>query len=228
MLTLFELCGANSEIRFSPYVWRIKMMLEHKGLDYDTKTITFTDKSALEGSGFNRVPVIKHDEKWISESLDIARYLEEVFPPKPLFETPLAAQQAVIINNWMDQNILSPVFMMIVADIFDVLDSDSQVYFRETREARIGCTIESTRGAREERRDAFKASLGPIEAILEDNHFLSGPTPAFADHCLMGPIMFARVTSSFDPFDGSKAIQEWRERMLDQYDGFARNAARAG
>ncbi|WP_262693093.1 glutathione S-transferase N-terminal domain-containing protein [Kordiimonas aquimaris] len=227
MLTLFELSGARPEIRFSPYVWRIKMMLEHKGLDYDTKTVTFTNKSALEGSGLNRVPVIKYGEKWVSESLDIARYLDATFPEKPLFESPLAAEQAVILNNWMDQNILMPVFMMIVADIHDTLDAESQVYFRETREPRIGCTIESTRSARDERRESFKASLAPIEAILANHDYLSGSVPAFADHCLMGPVMFAHIPSSFDPFAGSIPIQAWRERMFDQYGSFARKAPRA-
>lgn len=227
MLTLFELCGARKDVRFSPYVWRVKMMLEHKGIDYDTESVTFTDKSALEGSGFSRVPAIRHNGEWMDESLEIARYLDRAFPEKPLFTSSVAAAQASIITAWIDQNVLMPTFMMIVADIFDALDGPSQVYFRETREPRIGCTIESTREGRDDRRKAFQATLSPIETILMSNDFLSGEAPAFADYCLMGCVMFAHIVSDFDPYEGNAPLTAWRARMFDLFDGFARKAPRS-
>lgn len=228
MLTFFELCGADPDVRFSPFVWRIKLMLAHKDLAYSSETVTFTDKSALEGSGFKTVPVIRHDDTWVSESFTIARYLDQHFPGNPLFETTLAAEQAVLLNNWFDRNIVMPVFPMIVADVFAAIDTDSQKVFRATREPRLGGRkIEDTLEGREEAREAFRANLMPLEKILENNGYLCGDTPAFADYCLMGSLMWPYIVSNFDPVVGSASIKDWRERMFDHFDGLARNAPRA-
>lgn len=228
MLTLFELCGADPSVRFSPFVWRIKLMLEHKGAAYTSQTVTFTDKSALGTSGFKTVPVIKDGDRWVGESLTIARYLDERFSAKPLFETQLAEVQSVLLNNWFDRNVVMPIFPMIVADIFDALDAENQAAFRQSREPRLGGkTIEETRDGRDAAREAFQANLVPLEAILADNEFLCGDSPAFADYCLMGSLMWPYVVSEFDPVAVSAPIRAWRERMFDLNDTIARKAPRA-
>lgn len=228
MLTFYELCGARQDVRFSPFVWRIKLMLAHKAIPHETKTITFTDKTALAGSGLTTVPVIKHNKKWVSESLVIARYLEDNFSGSPLFETPLAAAQAAIINNWVDRNIVMPIFPMIVSDIYDALDEVNKEYFRATREPRLGGRkIEEMRGGRDDLRAAFKANLAPLESIVENNAYLSGAAPAFTDYCLMGSLMWPHIVSDFDPIEESAGLRDWRHRMFGQFDGLAGNAPRA-
>ncbi len=228
MLTLFELCGADRNVRFSPFVWRIKLMLEHKGASYDTQTVTFTDKSALASSTLQAVPVIKDGNSFIGESLVIARWIDQKFPENPLFEGPAARAQAGLLNNWFDRNIVAPMFPMIVSDIFEALDAENQQSFRASREPRLGGkTIEETRDSRDKARDAFRANLGPVESILTDHKFLSGDAPAFADYCLMGSLMWPHIVSVFDPVATSEPIIEWRERMFDLFDGFARKAPRA-
>lgn len=228
MLTLFELCGAQQNVCFSPYAWRIKLMLAHKDISYKSKTVTFVDKAALEGSGIKTVPVIRHGDKWVHESLDIARYLDENFGGNKLFETPLAAQQAAIINNWVDRNIVMPIFPMIVTDIYDALDAANQEYFKATREPRLGGRkIEDMRGGREGLRSAFKANLGPLEAILRTMPYLSGSAPAFVDYCVMGSLMWPHIVSNFDPIEESAELKGWRERMFDLFDGQVGRAPRA-
>ena len=46
-LKLFELVGSETNRPFSPYCWRIRMALAHKGLDVETIAWRFTDKSAI-------------------------------------------------------------------------------------------------------------------------------------------------------------------------------------
>ena len=50
-LQLYDLAGAEPERRFSPYCWRIKLALMHKGLPFDTIPWRFTDKEAIAFSG---------------------------------------------------------------------------------------------------------------------------------------------------------------------------------
>src|SRR5881394_4497405 len=35
-IKLYDLAGAEDDRRFSPYCWRVKMALKHKGLDFET------------------------------------------------------------------------------------------------------------------------------------------------------------------------------------------------
>ena len=54
-LVLYELCGA-ADLRFSPYCWRTRLALEHKGIGYETVPVLFTDKPKIAFSGQKRVP----------------------------------------------------------------------------------------------------------------------------------------------------------------------------
>ena len=57
-MQLYDLAGAESERRFSPYCWRIKLALMHKGLPFDTIPWRFTEKNAIAFSGQGCVPVL--------------------------------------------------------------------------------------------------------------------------------------------------------------------------
>src|SRR3546814_19583617 len=48
--TLYELVGAEDR-RFSPYCWRIRMALAHKGLHAELEPCRFTEKHKLAFSG---------------------------------------------------------------------------------------------------------------------------------------------------------------------------------
>jgi hypothetical protein len=68
-MKLFDLAGAESARRFSPYCWRIKLALAHKGLTAETIPWRFTDKDAIAMSGQGRVPVLLDGDKVVSEFL---------------------------------------------------------------------------------------------------------------------------------------------------------------
>lgn len=46
-LQLYDLAGAESERRFSPYCWRTKLALAHKCLAVETIPWRFTDKDMI-------------------------------------------------------------------------------------------------------------------------------------------------------------------------------------
>src|SRR5690349_15858327 len=57
-IILYDLAGAEAERRFSPFCWRTKMALAHKGLEADTVPWRFTEKDKLPQPNASRVPVI--------------------------------------------------------------------------------------------------------------------------------------------------------------------------
>ena len=77
---MYDLAGADPDLRFSPYCWRTRFALAHKGLPVETMPWRFTDRDAIAFSGQAKVPVIQDGGKVVSDSWAIAEYLEEQLP----------------------------------------------------------------------------------------------------------------------------------------------------
>ena len=56
---LFDLAAGDDTVRFSPYCWRIRMALAHKGLDVNMVPVRFTEKDKIAFSGQKLVPVLR-------------------------------------------------------------------------------------------------------------------------------------------------------------------------
>lgn len=86
MLTLHSMSG-------SPYAWRVWLALEHKGIPYQLKTLSFDDGDFQrpQFAALNprrRVPVIVEDDFALYESAAIMEYLDDKWPDPPrLFST---------------------------------------------------------------------------------------------------------------------------------------------
>ena len=46
-IKLYDLAGADPDLRFSPYCWRVKMAIAHKGLPCETIPWRFLDKPRI-------------------------------------------------------------------------------------------------------------------------------------------------------------------------------------
>ena len=75
-LQLFELVGTDDTRPFSPYCWRIRMALAHKGLSAQSIPWCFTEKEAIAPHKSDKVPVLLDGEKPVVDSWVIANYLE--------------------------------------------------------------------------------------------------------------------------------------------------------
>ena len=62
-ITLYDLAGAEDDRRFSPYCWRVKMALKHKGLAFETIPWRFTEKEAIAFSGSKTVEWLLRPER---------------------------------------------------------------------------------------------------------------------------------------------------------------------
>jgi len=222
-ITLYDLAGADPDRRFSPYCWRTKLALAHKGLAYETVPWLFTDKAAIGFSGQERVPVMIDGDKTIVDSWAIARYLEDHYPDRPsLFGGAIAL--AHFINSWADTALNPILASLIVSDIPACLDPRDTSYFTTSREARFGRPLHQVTADRDQRRPALQAVLAPLRTILADQPFLGGSAPVYADYIVMGTLMWARCVSPFRLLDPGDAVHGWRERLLDRFDGLCRKA----
>ena len=82
----------------SPFSWRVQLVLEEKGLDYEPVLLSFEkgehkSPAHLARSPHGKVPALEDDGVSLYESSAIVEYLEERYPREPLLP-PEAADRA--------------------------------------------------------------------------------------------------------------------------------------
>jgi len=227
-MRLYDLAGADPNLRFSPFCWRTKFALAHKGLAAETVPWRFSEKNVIAFSGSERVPVLTDAEKTIPDSWAIACYLEDAYPDRPsLFGGAAARATTRFLNSWADTVLNPGIIRFVLTDIFRVIDPKDRDYFRTSREQRFGTTLEAFCAEREKHLPAFRKSLVPLRATLAAQPFLAGERPAYADYIVFGSFQWPRCISSFAMLEADDPIAAWRERMLDAFDGLGRRAIAA-
>ncbi len=223
-IIMHDLAGADPDLRFSPYCWRTRFALAHKGLPVETIPWRFTDTADIAFSGQGKVPVIRDGGTVMFDSWTIAEYLEDQAPMPTLFGGPTGLAHARFINAWADSVLLGGIARFIVRDLLDIIDPKDRDYFRSSREARFGMTLEQVQSGRDDRLAAFRDSLAPIRLVLRRQDWLGGPQPSYADHIIAGTLMWPRCASRFALLAEDDPIAFWFGRMLDQYGGLGRGA----
>jgi glutathione S-transferase len=226
-IILYDLAGADPDLRFSPYCWRIRFALAHKGLPVETVPWRFTDGEAIAFSGQGKVPVIRDDGAVVSDSWAIASYLEAQTPTPTLFGGGVGLAHAAFINAWADSVLVGGIARFIIRDLFDVIDPKDRDYFRSSREARFGAPLETIQAGREDRLAGFRDSLLPVRLTLRRQTWLGGAAPSYADHIVAGTLMWPRCVSRFALLEDADPIAQWFGRMLELYGGLGRDARRA-
>jgi len=222
---LYDLAGAEPERRFSPYCWRTRMALAHKGLDVRTVPWRFTEKEVIAFTGQGRVPVLVDGDIAVHDSWAIAVHLEEHYPDRPsLFHGAAAMAVTRFINSWADRVLLPMVATLVVRDILDHLHENDRDYFRTTREKAFGKKLEDVVADRDTRVTQFRQAMEPLRTTLRTQPFIAGDAPAYADYVPFGVLQWARAISPFQLLQPDDPVLAWRDRLLDLFDGLARNA----
>jgi glutathione S-transferase len=224
-ITMYDLAGVEADRRFSPFCWRARMALAHKGLEVETVPWRFTEKDKLPAPNAGRVPVIVDDGRVVHDSSAIADYLEERYPDRPsLFSGPAAKGLSKFVQNWTETVLQVGLIRLVLMDIYAHIGPKDQEYFRQSREARFGTTLEDVVKDREAQLPAFRASLDPLRRTVERQPFLGGDAPTYADYVVFGAFQWARSISDFALLASDDPVFAWRGRMLDLYGGLARTS----
>jgi glutathione S-transferase len=224
-LKLFELVGTDETRPFSPYCWRTRMALAHKGLGVESIPWRFTEKAAISPHNSEKVPVLLDDDNAVVDSWVIANYLEDRYPDRPsLFGGEGGRAMGRMLNWWGDVMVIGGMFPLIVADIVEHLRPVDQVYFRQSREARFGKPLEQVVANRDMDVESFRKGLDPMRLTLKTQPFLGGAAANYADYIVFGGFQWARAVSPFALLKPNDPVYAWRETMLDAFDGMARKS----
>ena len=222
-IAVYELDGID-DVRFSPYCWRTLLALRHKGFDdFERIPVSFRDRSPIAFSNQERVPVLADGDRWVSDSWDIACYLEDTYPDRPtLFGSDMGRAEALFINAWVQQ-IQTGLYNIVLWDAFQTVDPADREWWRAAREKLFG-PIEAYKEGGEEKLASWRDSLEPLRATLRGQAWLSGDAPAYADYIVFGAFQYARCIGRDDVIEKDDPIRQWCERIMNLFGGYARAA----
>ena len=221
---LYELVLANG-CSASPYVWRIRHALAHKGLSCETVPLGFTEISRSFNGRFKTVPVLEHGDSMLAESWDIAEHLDSAFPDRPaLFSGPAEQAMVRLTEAWLSAEILRKMFFIYVLDIHNAARPEDRGYFRRSREERLkGKTLEEATADRESRLPALRDALAPLRAHLSRFPYLGGGAPNYADYIALGTFLWIASVSTLPMLAHDDTLRSWVDRGFDLYGGLGRD-----
>jgi glutathione S-transferase len=224
-IKLYDLAGAEDDRRFSPYCWRVKMALQHKGLAFEAIPWRYTEKDKIAFTGSTTVPVIVDGNRAVYDSWEIAVYLDEAYPSRPgLFQGTESRALTLVLHHWAVRSLHGTLLRAIVMDIYKALHEKDRAYFRETREKRLGARLEDIAADQKKSLAEFRGALEPLRPGLAQANFICGKGPGFADYIVFGAFQWARSISPLRLLEPDDPIYAWRERMLDLFGAYAREA----
>ena len=163
-LRLYELVLEDGRSA-SPFVWRIRYALAHKRIAHECVSLDF-----------------EHGHTAMAESWDIAEYLDRAFPEQPpLFSSPAERSMIRLFDYWFLAGVVRPLLPVYVLDVHNAARPVDRPYFRESREARFGSTLEAFSADRRARLPAIREALSPLRRQLDTQAFLGGDAPNYAD-----------------------------------------------
>ncbi|HEX7054882.1 MAG TPA: glutathione S-transferase C-terminal domain-containing protein, partial [Burkholderiales bacterium] len=185
----------------------------------------FTDKETIAFAKSLTVPVIEDGGTVVADSWNIAIYLDQAYPQRPgLMDGATTVALTEFFNNWAPRTLHASLFPVIILDLFARLHEKDKVYFRASREKRFGTTLEAYGADPKGALAALREALAPARQALVQYPFLGGHGPGYADYILFGAFQWARVMSPIRLLEPDDPVFAWRERVLDLFGGFARQA----
>lgn len=222
-ITFYDLCGRDERLRFSPYCWRVRMVLAHKDISYAAVPWRFLEKDALAFANYDKVPVLVDGDTVVTDSFDIMRYLDMAYPDKPVLGEGVSYQRAHFFKLYVERSVTPVLFRIVALDLLAAIHPDDRAYFRETREARFGMRLEDVHNP-EQGRSQLKQLLAPVRDQLRASAFLDGEAPSGADYLLFGSMMWAYTVSLERLVDTNDPVDEWFKRMLEVHNAVAGKA----
>lgn len=216
--TMYERIGHQGR-RPSPYSWRIRYALAHKGVEPEYRHVRFADVETIRAlSGQHFVPIVTDGDTVVCDSWNIACYLEDLFPQAPSLFPDGGRGVARLVNHWADQTLGTAIRRLIAADFIHCLDVSDRAYYRSSREAAFGCSLEEYCTDRPRWLAEFAAITAPLEGTLAEQAYVAGAAPGYADYIVFSMFQYARLGCPDEFLVDGTALRRWRDTLVDMFD----------
>ncbi|MFZ2006563.1 MAG: glutathione S-transferase N-terminal domain-containing protein [Stellaceae bacterium] len=217
-LTMYERIGHQGR-RPSPYSWRVRYALAHKGVTPEFRHVRFADVETIRSlSGQHFVPIVTDGDTVVHDSWHIAGYLEDRFPDAPSLFPGGGRAATRLVNHWADQTLGAAIRRLIAADFLVCLDAGDRAYYRSSREAAFGCTLEEYCADRPRWFAEFAAITEPLERTLAEQPYVAGAAPGYVDYIVFSMFQYARLGCRDEFLAEGTALRRWRDTLVGMFD----------
>ncbi|VUC25906.1 unnamed protein product [Clonostachys rosea] len=224
---LYDLGSLQNE-PFSPLAWRIRLMLNYKGISYKTVFLEFPDiEPTLKGFGIPphksqyvdyTVPAIHHlaTNTYLMDSPAISEFIEAKYPHPAV---PLTSELGLKIQEKF-RDVINPIFRIsVMPRVYHIISPRAQIYFRKSRETLTGLTLEELDDPAKADQ-AWKSADADLRQLSDwilthkdDGPFVLGAQVSYTDFWIIGMLEWARVANraAFErvmEYPGVKRIHE--------------------
>ncbi len=204
-------------VPLSPFCRKVRLVLAEKRLEVELVEEKYWEQSAdfLRRNPAGKVPVLRHDTQWMSESTAICEYLDEVYPePKLIPSDPDARYEVRRLVAWFD-------------DKFHHEVTSKLVYERVNKKV-SGQGFPDSRNVKEGAK-RIKYHLDYIAWLLDHRRWLAGNEMSLADFTAAAHLSALDYISDVD-WNRSAVVKDWyakiksrpafRSILADQVPGF--------
>lgn len=91
----------------SPYVLKVKCFLDYKGIEHSWVPVRPVKNESIQFTNQRKVPVLKIDDEWRTESTDLGIWLDDVFPDK-LITGSMPIEKSIILEHdqWVSDTLI--------------------------------------------------------------------------------------------------------------------------
>ncbi|UKZ80931.1 hypothetical protein TrVFT333_008696 [Trichoderma virens FT-333] len=189
-IILYDL-ACTKGVCFSPVVWRIRLLLNYKQISYKTVFLEMPDIG----------PTLK--ELGVAPmTLPLAIESTTQFPPSTIWRpTDPPVQLTSELGSEIElkiRSLVAPTFYRsAMPREVNILSPRAQEYFRSSREARFGKTLEELLEGEEERWKAVDADRHAVGELMRTNKalgpFILGAQPSYSDFFIAGSLQSVKV-----------------------------------
>ncbi|KAI5117605.1 hypothetical protein M0805_006718 [Coniferiporia weirii] len=229
-ITFYDIPSKLDGNAWSPNTFKTRFCLNYKGIPYKTEWVEYPDIEALlkdiggaptgkkaDGRDHYTLPAI-HDSatgKVITDSIEIAAYLDEAYPETPALIPPNTRAAIELFTHVFNAENPAAIFPIMLPASNSILNPKSEEYFRRTREKAFGKKLEEIAPPgliRDEIWGKVKSGLERLGSFYDKNGvdklFFLGDTFTFADAIVGGYLLWIKVVLGPDS-DEWKAITGW-------------------
>ncbi len=212
------------QFELSQYSEKVRFILDYKQLEYRKIEVTpgVGQVELMQKSGSRQVPVLKDGSTYVSDSTEIALYLERKYPERPIIPSDsLAKGQCLLIEEWADasiglkgrkafigalnqnQNFRTSILPSNTPDLLKTAIGAIPGELLDVLGSGIGFGGEAVKEAK----NSLTQDLEALCLILQNQPYLTGDTPTLADLAVAGlSIMLKFPSGSYldipDPLKG--------------------------
>ena len=191
------------QFELSHYSEKVRLILDYKQLEYRKIEVTpgVGQIELMQKSGSRQVPVLKDGSTYVTDSTEIALYLDRKYPERPILPTDsLAKGQCLLIEEWADVSIGSNARKAFIGALNqnqnfrtsllppntpDLVKTAVGAIPGEVLDV-LGTGVGFGGDAVKEAKKSLTQDLEALCLILQNQPYLTGNTPTLADLAVAG------------------------------------------